>query len=276
MVVGACTLEKRDTATKIRSDLAVIFGSGVRPERVIYFCESDIPVAKRHQLQERCQSDHGANLNLHDGTAIADPDTFWIAEQYLGVPTDLFPSDVGGDDFQKRRTRWLDERTKRIEAKLDGIAKDEKAEAAKRRWEYIKSHDIRQVALFFVLKSEIGFDWFREVLNETRLTFGREHRGPNLRSLLDESGRANSEKSADDADSVKSSFWEGYKHAAGYWVRRTSRAPRKFSVVAGFDVTDPWSSLGVQNVTKLADLATLTEIGIQYRRELTFPAWKSL
>ena len=46
LVVGACTLNKQ-TSTKIRTDLKVIFGSGERPDRVFYFCEPDIPVAKR-------------------------------------------------------------------------------------------------------------------------------------------------------------------------------------------------------------------------------------
>jgi hypothetical protein len=152
VVVGACTLEKRDTAAKVRSDLAVIFGDGVRADAVIYFCEPNIPVARRHQLQEECLAAYGAVLSLHDGAAIADqladPDTFWIAEQYLLIPADMFPSDVGDEDYHKRRTRWLDERTQRIEAKLDGLAKDEKAEAAERHWAYIQNHPIRRMTFF--------------------------------------------------------------------------------------------------------------------------------
>jgi hypothetical protein len=204
VVVGACTLEKRNTAAKVRSDLAVIFGGGVRPDQVIYFCEPDIPVARRHQLQEECLAEYGAILNLHDGTAIADqladPDTFWIAEQYLLVPADMFPSDVGGEDYHKRRTRGLDERTQRIEAKLDGLAKNEKAEAAERQWAYIQNHAIRTVAFFFILKGEVGFDWIRGILNETRLTFARDHGRWSLGTLLDASGPPNTEQRRREAD----------------------------------------------------------------------------
>lgn len=55
VVVGAVTLEKGDTAGKIRADLKTIFASGDRPDRVIYFCEQDLPVASRHKLQAHCQ-----------------------------------------------------------------------------------------------------------------------------------------------------------------------------------------------------------------------------
>jgi tetratricopeptide (TPR) repeat protein len=264
MVAGACTMEKRDTAAKVRSDLAVIFGSGVRPDAIIYFCEADVPVARRHQLQEDCLATYGATLSLQDGTAIADqladPDTFWIAEQYLLVPADMFPSDVGDADYLKRRTRWLDERTQRIEAKLDGLVKDEEAVAAERRWAYIQNHPIRRIAFFFVLKGEVGLEWFRGILNETRLTFAKDGARWSLGTLLEGSGPPNIEKRSEEADRAVSAFWEMYRHAPGYWVRRTDRTPRHFSVVSGFDVTAPWSLVGVPEVTKLADLASLNEI----------------
>ncbi|MFZ1083683.1 MAG: tetratricopeptide repeat protein [Terracidiphilus sp.] len=266
VVVGACTLERQDTPSKIMKDLSVIFNCGVRPDGVIYFCEPDIPIAKRHQLEQRCLSEHNASLSLHDGMAIADqladPDTFWIAEQYLAVPPDFFPSDVAGEEFQRRRTRWLDERTKRIEAKLDGLAKDEKVEAAKRQWDYVKNHDIRQVRIFFALKTAVGFDWFRAVLNETRLTFDKEHRGPSLGSLLDMSRGFNIDEPTDDRDKLISSFWEVYEHVPGFLVRRLSRESRLFNTVAGFDVVAPWSAFKFSDISKLGDLATFPNIGI--------------
>jgi len=275
VVVGACTMETRDTAAKVRSDLAVIFGSGVRPDAVIYFCEADVPVARRHQLQEECLATYGATLSLQDGTAIADqladPDTFWIAEQYLLVPPDMFPSDVGDADYHKRRTRWLDERTQRIEAKLDGLAKDEKAEGAQRHWAYIQNHPIRRMAFFFVLKGEVGLDWFRGILNETRVTFAQDDARWSLGTLLDASGPPNTEKRSEETDRAVSAFWENYKHAPGYWVRRTDRNPPCFSVVSGFDVTVPWSLVGVPEVTKLADLASLSKIGLSIPPEAYLP-----
>jgi hypothetical protein len=45
LVVGACTLNKQ-TTSKIRTDLKVIFGSGERPNRVLYFSEPDCRCCK--------------------------------------------------------------------------------------------------------------------------------------------------------------------------------------------------------------------------------------
>ena len=280
VVVGACTLEKQDTPSKVMRDLSLIFSSGARPDRVIYFCEPDIPIAKRHQLEQRCLAEYGSSLSLHDGMAIADqladPDTFWIAEQYLKVPPDFFPSDVAGEEFQRRRTRWLDERTKRIEAKLDGLAKDEKVEAARRQWDYVKHHDIRQVQIFFALKSAVGFEWFRDVLNEIRLTFHKEQRTPSLGTLLEMSGRFNVEGPSDDRNRLISSFWEVYEHAPGFLVRRVSGESRIFTTVAGYDVVAPWTAFKVGGISTLADIATLPNIGINIPPRAYLPGVEEL
>lgn len=117
LVVGACTLSKQ-TPTKIRSDLNVIFGSGEHPDRVLYFCEPDVPVAKRHGLQAECKANYGASLDIFDGQAIADQlsdsDTFWIAEQYLSVPAEFFPREVFDKAYEERRARWLQHTTPAI------------------------------------------------------------------------------------------------------------------------------------------------------------------
>jgi len=114
VIVGAVTLEKGDTAGKIRRDLKTIFTSGDRPDRVIYFCEQDIPVASRHKLQAHCQGVYQARLVIHDGQSIADqlsdPDTFWIASQFLGIPADLYPKEDVDTDYAARRKRWVADR----------------------------------------------------------------------------------------------------------------------------------------------------------------------
>jgi hypothetical protein len=114
LVVGACTLNKQ-TSTKIRSDLKILFGSDQPPDRILYFCEPDLPVSKRHELQRECQTLYRANLDVFDGQAIADqlsdPDTFWIAEQYLAVPAESYPKEEIDQAYQERRVRWLKEAT---------------------------------------------------------------------------------------------------------------------------------------------------------------------
>jgi tetratricopeptide (TPR) repeat protein len=104
-----------------------------------------------------------------------------------------------------------------------------------------------------------------------RLSFARDDARWSLGTLLDSSGTPNTEKRHDETDRPVSSFWEIYKDAPGYWVRRTDRNPRHFSVVAGFDVAAPWSMVGVPDVAKLADLASLNEIGLSIPPDAYLP-----
>ncbi|GGZ32918.1 hypothetical protein [Asticcacaulis endophyticus] len=109
IVVGACTLDKK-TPTKIRADLKTIFGSGERPQKVYYFCEPNVVVSTRHKLIAECKAQFDASLVIFDGLAIADQlsdtDTFWIAEQYLSVPSEFFPQE-SDSDYAALRDRWL-------------------------------------------------------------------------------------------------------------------------------------------------------------------------
>lgn len=115
LVVGACTLQSRDIAAKIRKDLKSMFATGERPARVIYFCEQNIPVASRHKLQGHCSGTYDAVLNIIDGEAIADqlsdPDTFWIASQYLNTPADIYPQDDSDEAYVDLRRCWIVDRT---------------------------------------------------------------------------------------------------------------------------------------------------------------------
>ncbi|MGO9356272.1 MAG: hypothetical protein ACLP1D_01195 [Xanthobacteraceae bacterium] len=96
---------------KIKSDLETIFRSGARPHHVAYFCEADIPVAKRHELQKLCEETYGSTLDIFDGQALAEilaeRDTFWIAEQFLSVPADEWPAESTDEQYQELRERWI-------------------------------------------------------------------------------------------------------------------------------------------------------------------------
>lgn len=114
LVVGACTLDKR-IVQKVKKDLRTIFSSGEKPVHVAYFCEPDVPVAKRHALQAHCKEQHGALLELFDGQAVsdllADRDTFWIAEQFLSIPADAWPDEPVDAHYVTLRDRWIVEET---------------------------------------------------------------------------------------------------------------------------------------------------------------------
>jgi hypothetical protein len=110
VVVGACTLDKQ-IVQKIKKDLRTSFGSGVRPSHVAYFCEPDVPVAKRHAPQQHCQETYGGSLEIFDGQALADllsdRDTFWVAKQFLSVPADAWPEEPVDAHYASLRAKWI-------------------------------------------------------------------------------------------------------------------------------------------------------------------------
>ena len=112
VIVGAGTLEKiAKLAGKVKDDIASICGSGTKPDLIVYFCEQNVSVAKRHAWIKRCVDTHGVELQIFDGAAISDvltdPDTFWIAEQYLSVPSDAFPAPVVNERYAELKQRWI-------------------------------------------------------------------------------------------------------------------------------------------------------------------------
>ena len=110
MIAGACTLDKK-IVPKIKTDLRTIFASGERPTHVVYFCEPDLAVSKRHVLKRYCQDIYRASLDIIDGQAIADTladrDTSWIADKYLEIPSELWPATSLDEHYTTIRNRWL-------------------------------------------------------------------------------------------------------------------------------------------------------------------------
>lgn len=109
-LVFCCSLNK-EIKGKIEGDLVSIFSQLSKPDIVYYFCSVDLDVSKRHALQATCQKDYGASLEILDGQTISDilsdADCFWIAEEFLNVPSDIFPPIAGDEEYQSLRTRWL-------------------------------------------------------------------------------------------------------------------------------------------------------------------------
>jgi hypothetical protein len=112
-VAFACTLEHEKTvASKIKKDVSIIMGSGSRVGGVHYFCSADLSISKRHKLQKWARDDKSIDLEIHDGQAIAEnlaePDTFWIATEYLHIPSDIFPrnSVLVDNAYEEARDKW--------------------------------------------------------------------------------------------------------------------------------------------------------------------------
>ncbi len=107
----ACTLEKT-VASKVRRDVTTIMSSGTPVEGVYVFCTSDLPVAKRHELQKWACKEYDVSLEIIDGAAVAewlsDRDLIWLAQRYLQLPTELAPVLPAGEKEKDWYARMLD------------------------------------------------------------------------------------------------------------------------------------------------------------------------
>lgn len=115
-VVMACTIQITDVPGKIRRDLASICGQGTPVGRVIYFTVTAVPVRKRHDLIDEAARTHQVELEIWDAAALslhlANYDLFYLAVQYLHLPSDLAPPrpESAGelpDWYVEARQRWL-------------------------------------------------------------------------------------------------------------------------------------------------------------------------
>ncbi|KSV18490.1 hypothetical protein DA01_03025 [Dehalococcoides mccartyi] len=101
-IAFACTTTDLDNLTqKIKSDVVTIKNSGEAVSDIHYFCTADLPVGRRHEIQQWANDTHNVHLEVYDGQAISellsDRDTFWIAENYLHIPAELYPPDLTTD-----------------------------------------------------------------------------------------------------------------------------------------------------------------------------------
>lgn len=112
MLVFACTMQADGLKNKIKTDIASIMSGPVLPEAVYYYSEANVKVATRHALQEEVLDKHAIHLELFDGLAIAEllcnPDLFWVATEFLSIPTELYPiSDGDNEAYLDIKFRWL-------------------------------------------------------------------------------------------------------------------------------------------------------------------------
>jgi hypothetical protein len=114
-LVFACSItDRKRIKAKIRADLETIC-KRESPYIVYFFSNQNIPVAVRLALQQECAEIHHCRLEVLDAQAIAeqftDPRVFWIAEEYLHIPNELFPEPKAAPKsaYAEARERWLDE-----------------------------------------------------------------------------------------------------------------------------------------------------------------------
>ena len=115
-IAFACSLQDGKTISrKIHDDVKTISTSGTAIEEVHFFAATDIPVAKRHDLQKQIKTAFGIHLEIHDGQAIsellADHEVFWIAEKYLGIPAEIFPREESDDWYAEQQKKWIENKS---------------------------------------------------------------------------------------------------------------------------------------------------------------------
>jgi hypothetical protein len=91
-VLFACSLEK-NVQKKIKEDLKAAAEFSGNVERLVFFSSGDVAVGRRHKLQELGRLTYQISLEVFDARAISellvDPELFWIAQQYLSIPSDF-------------------------------------------------------------------------------------------------------------------------------------------------------------------------------------------
>lgn len=112
-LVFACSLVAHDRLrAKIKDDVETICATAV-PHAIYFFSNQSLPVAKRHSVQTWCSETHDCHLEVLDAEALAEalaePTLFWIAEEYLHVPADLYPRPDADDGYRALWDRWLAE-----------------------------------------------------------------------------------------------------------------------------------------------------------------------
>ena len=110
-LVFACSLQA-DIEPKIRSDVKTICSGPTKIDDIYFFSEADIPVARRLILQKWARENYSVALEIFDGKALAEelthPELFWLAEQYLSVPSDMYPMSEGDDArYSEYKARWI-------------------------------------------------------------------------------------------------------------------------------------------------------------------------
>jgi hypothetical protein len=114
-LVFACSITRKSRIkAKVRDDLAKICAREA-PYLVYFFSNQNIPVATRLELARECVDTYGCRLEILDAQAMAeqftDPTLFWIAEEYLHIPSDLLPEPqvAPKSAYADTRRRWIEE-----------------------------------------------------------------------------------------------------------------------------------------------------------------------
>lgn len=115
LIVFGCSLQK-NIVPKIKSDLETMFKpAGCKIEAVYYFCSEDVPIGQRHKLQDFARLTYNVTLTIFDGDALAealtDVELYALAQEYLNVSLEMFPSAPSLPRYEEYRNKWIINKT---------------------------------------------------------------------------------------------------------------------------------------------------------------------
>jgi len=202
----ACTIQKSNILKKIKDDVKMIVEKGNKVDLIYFFSLENVEVSKRHKIQKWSQETYSVKIEIFDGEFLAenlaDKDLFWIAIEFLQIPSSLYP--ISEDiDYLKTKEKW-----KTIAINSPNYAIFNELRNLGRRCLFDK--DTKQDLLFWLSKLEqlLKFDYSqkfkRKVLYEivalrirgTRSLLGREEY---VRQYFDMSDTFNSQIEAQEA-----------------------------------------------------------------------------
>jgi hypothetical protein len=97
-LVFACTLQREGLKTKFLGDLEAIVSRGPLPDTVYFLCVVALSQSVVHEIQDAAKHKFGIHVEVIGRKALADflsePDLFWVAMKFLGVPSELLPQPV--------------------------------------------------------------------------------------------------------------------------------------------------------------------------------------
>ncbi len=159
-------MQKENILSKIKSDIKKIVGSGTQVESIYFFLTSGVPISLNHKLKDWTKEKYLISSEIIDGQAIsellADRKIFWIAEQYLGIPSEIFPRAFNEKDWhQKSLNKW-----KSLDSPNYNFADFHEVKSAARH--AIFSRDANQDILFWIgILEKFRKNKFLELLRKT-------------------------------------------------------------------------------------------------------------
>jgi hypothetical protein len=107
----ACTTQKDGLPSKIKADVKNIVEQGTQVDGVYYFTSNNLPVSERHTITKWVHDTYKISLDIIDGEGLseqlAEKNLFWIAEEYLKIPSEIFPP-IEDVEYEKLKAKWKD------------------------------------------------------------------------------------------------------------------------------------------------------------------------